>query len=140
MTNESLLLYECIVFDWQAIEHTFHKRTMLIAETVNHIVQHLSVICLNSIGVAKVGLRKTSQYYLSEQYRRGQGRSTGKHLCICLNSIGVAKWVLPSTWNFQKLLCELSYLTRVLCHLWRKGTLGISVCPCLSRCLWGKGH
>ena len=38
----------------QAIDHTFHRRTMLVAESINQIVQFLSFKALNAIAVAKV--------------------------------------------------------------------------------------
>ena len=39
----------------QAIEHTFHRKTMLIAEYVHHIMQRISFQVINSIANAKVG-------------------------------------------------------------------------------------
>ena len=42
----------CVVL--QAIEHTFHRRTMLVAESINHVVQFLSFKALNAIATAKV--------------------------------------------------------------------------------------
>ena len=42
----------------QAVDHTFHRRTMLVAETVNHIIQHLSFTALTAIGTAKVSQRR----------------------------------------------------------------------------------
>ncbi|XP_056000960.1 WASH complex subunit 4-like isoform X5 [Ostrea edulis] len=62
MTKSCLLCLCRLIELLKAIEHTFHKRTMLIAETVNHIVQHLSVICLNSIGVAKKRITSDKRY------------------------------------------------------------------------------
>ena len=38
----------------QAIEHTFHRKTMLIAEYVHHIMQRISFQIINSIANAKV--------------------------------------------------------------------------------------
>lgn len=38
----------------QAIEHTFHRRSMLIAESVNHMLQHLTFMALACIDTAKV--------------------------------------------------------------------------------------
>ena len=40
----------------QAIEHTFHRRSMLIAESVNHMIQHLTFMALACIDTAKVML------------------------------------------------------------------------------------
>lgn len=39
---------------FQAIEHTFHRRSMLIAESVNHMLQHLTFMALACIDTAKV--------------------------------------------------------------------------------------
>ena len=39
----------------KAIEHTFHRRSMLIAESINHIQQHLGFIALTGLAAAKVG-------------------------------------------------------------------------------------
>ena len=40
----------------QAIEHTFHRRTMMVAESLNHISQHLSYMSLTHLLSAKVSL------------------------------------------------------------------------------------
>ena len=47
-------LYSVLCCVLQAIEHTFHRRTMLVAESINHIVQFLSFKALNAIATAKV--------------------------------------------------------------------------------------
>ena len=38
----------------KAIEHTFHRRSMLVAESINHILQHLTFMALSSMAAAKV--------------------------------------------------------------------------------------
>lgn len=38
----------------QAVEHTFHRRSMVVADSVSHITQQLQSQALNAIGVAKV--------------------------------------------------------------------------------------
>ena len=38
----------------QAVEHTFHRRSMVVADSVSHITQQLQSQALNSIGNAKV--------------------------------------------------------------------------------------
>ncbi|XP_061187838.1 WASH complex subunit 4-like isoform X2 [Saccostrea echinata] len=62
MTKSCLLSLCRLIELLKAIEHTFHGRTMLIAESVNHIVQHLSFICLSSIGVAKKRITSDKRY------------------------------------------------------------------------------
>ena len=54
MTKTAVLALCKLVELMKAIEHTFHRRSMLIAESVNHIVQHLSFMALASISTAKV--------------------------------------------------------------------------------------
>lgn len=39
----------------KAIEHTYHRRSMLIASTINDVQCHLCFTALTAIGVAKVG-------------------------------------------------------------------------------------
>ncbi|XP_069101114.1 WASH complex subunit 4-like isoform X2 [Argopecten irradians] len=46
----------------KAIEHTFHRRTMLIAESVSHIIQHLSFLILTSIGTARKRIMSDKKY------------------------------------------------------------------------------
>ncbi|XP_052679123.1 WASH complex subunit 4-like isoform X3 [Crassostrea angulata] len=62
MTKSCLLSLCRLIELLKAIEHTFHRRTMLIAESVNHITQHLSFICLNSIAVAKKRITSDKRY------------------------------------------------------------------------------
>ena len=38
----------------QAVEHTFHRRSMVVADSVSHITQQLQSQALNAIGTAKV--------------------------------------------------------------------------------------
>jgi len=63
--NHSIMLLElyslCVFF--QAIEHTFHRRSMLIAESVNHMIQHLTFMALACIDTAKVLLVRTRTIY-----------------------------------------------------------------------------
>ena len=54
MTKTAVLALCKLVELLKAIEHTFHRRSMLIAESVNHIVQYLSFMALASIATAKV--------------------------------------------------------------------------------------
>lgn len=43
-----------VFFRLQAVEHTFHRRSMVVADSVSHITQQLQSQALNAIGVAKV--------------------------------------------------------------------------------------
>lgn len=54
MTRTSVLALCRIAELLKAIEHTFHRRSMLVAESVNHIIQHLSFIALSTVQTAKV--------------------------------------------------------------------------------------
>lgn len=47
----------------QAVEHTFHRRSMVVADSVSHITQQLQSQALNSIGNAKV-MTNTLNYLL----------------------------------------------------------------------------
>ncbi|ELU08313.1 hypothetical protein CAPTEDRAFT_221991 [Capitella teleta] len=53
MTRTSVLALCRIAELLKAIEHTFHRRSMLVAESVNHIIQHLSFIALSTVQTAK---------------------------------------------------------------------------------------
>ncbi|CAL1541419.1 unnamed protein product [Lymnaea stagnalis] len=46
----------------KAIEFTFHRRTMLVSESINHIIQHLSFKALNAIGTAKKRIMSDKRY------------------------------------------------------------------------------
>ncbi|KAK3730652.1 hypothetical protein QZH41_008272, partial [Actinostola sp. cb2023] len=46
----------------KAIEHTFHRRSMLIAENVNHIIQHLTFLVLSCIDAAKKRVSADKKY------------------------------------------------------------------------------
>ncbi|EDO43986.1 predicted protein, partial [Nematostella vectensis] len=46
----------------KAIEHTFHGRSMLIAESVNHIMQHLTFLALSAIETAKKRINVDKKY------------------------------------------------------------------------------
>lgn len=54
MTKTTVLALCRVAELLKAIEHTFHRRSMLIAESINHVVQHLSFIALSTISTAKV--------------------------------------------------------------------------------------
>lgn len=56
MTKTSVLALCRLIELLKAIEHTFHRRSMLVTESINHIIQHLSFLALASIGAAKVSL------------------------------------------------------------------------------------
>ncbi|RMX41703.1 hypothetical protein pdam_00019853 [Pocillopora damicornis] len=46
----------------KAIEHTFHRRSMLIAESVNHMIQHLTFMALACIDTAKKRIASDKKY------------------------------------------------------------------------------
>ncbi|CAG2204056.1 MRT43 [Mytilus edulis] len=46
----------------KAIEHTFHRRTMLISDYVSHISQHLGFLLLSSISTAKKRITSDKRY------------------------------------------------------------------------------
>ncbi|XP_078343242.1 WASH complex subunit 4-like [Oculina patagonica] len=46
----------------KAIEHTFHRRSMLIAESVNHMIQHLTFMALACIDTAKKRIAADKKY------------------------------------------------------------------------------
>ncbi|XP_074863985.1 WASH complex subunit 4 isoform X3 [Carettochelys insculpta] len=58
------LTNRCNVFI-QAIEHTFYRRSMVVADSVTHVTQHLQHQALNSISVAKKRVISDKKY--SEQ-------------------------------------------------------------------------
>lgn len=43
-------------FFFQAVEHTFHRRSMVVADSVSHITQQLQSQALTAIAHAKVSL------------------------------------------------------------------------------------
>ena len=54
MTKTCVLALCRLVQLLKAIDHTFHRRSLLIAQSINHIVQHLSFMALAAIETAKV--------------------------------------------------------------------------------------
>ena len=54
MTKTFVLALCQLVELLKAIEHTFHRRSMLVAESINHILQHLVFMALQGITTAKV--------------------------------------------------------------------------------------
>lgn len=64
----------------QAVEHTFHRRSMVVADSVSHITQQLQSQALNAIGIAKVNkiiiLKQkciTVYFYLNETVIYAEG-------------------------------------------------------------------
>lgn len=43
-------------FPPQAVEHTFHRRSMVVADSVSHITQQLQSQALTAIATAKVSI------------------------------------------------------------------------------------
>ncbi|ESO99519.1 hypothetical protein LOTGIDRAFT_113446 [Lottia gigantea] len=62
MTKTAVLSLCKLVELLKAIEHTFHRRTMLIAESINHIIQHLCFNALSSIALAKKRIISDKKY------------------------------------------------------------------------------
>ncbi len=62
MTKSAVLALCKLVELLKAIEHTFHRRSMFIAESLTHIIQYLSYLALASMETAKV----TTVYYMSK--------------------------------------------------------------------------
>ena len=54
MTKSAVLALCKLVELLKAIEHTFHRRSMFIAESLTHIIQYLSYLALASMETAKV--------------------------------------------------------------------------------------
>jgi len=54
MTKASVLAMCRLVELLKAIEHTFHRRTMLLAESLNHIVQNISHKALTAFKTVRV--------------------------------------------------------------------------------------
>jgi len=54
MTKASVLVTCRLVELLKAIEHTFHRRTMLLAECLNHIIQNVSHRVLTTLKTVKV--------------------------------------------------------------------------------------
>ncbi|XP_041350230.1 WASH complex subunit 4-like isoform X3 [Gigantopelta aegis] len=65
MTKTAVLALCRLIELLKAIDHTFHRRTMLVAESINHIIQHLSFHALTAIGIAKKRIKSDKKY--SEQ-------------------------------------------------------------------------
>jgi len=55
MTKASVLAMCRLVELLKAIEHTFHRRTMLLAESLNHIVQNVGHKALTAFKTVRVG-------------------------------------------------------------------------------------
>lgn len=54
----------------QAVEHTFHRRSMVVADSVSHITQQLQSQALNAIGMAKVFPATQTIHHIIGIYRR----------------------------------------------------------------------
>uniref|UniRef100_H2ZRK5 WASH complex subunit 4 n=1 Tax=Latimeria chalumnae TaxID=7897 RepID=H2ZRK5_LATCH len=65
MTKTSVKALCRLVELLKAIEHTFHRRTMVVADSVSHITQYLQYQALNSISTAKKRVISDKKY--SEQ-------------------------------------------------------------------------
>ena len=59
----------------QAVEHTFHRRSMVVADSVSHITQQLQSQALNAIGVAKVNTNTRIANHIIGVDRRSLWRS-----------------------------------------------------------------
>jgi len=53
MTKSAVLAFCRLIELLKAIEHTFHRRSMYVAESINHIIQHLSFTAMALIDGAK---------------------------------------------------------------------------------------
>ncbi|XP_070557659.1 WASH complex subunit 4-like isoform X2 [Ptychodera flava] len=62
MTRTAVLSMCRLIEMLKSIQYTFHHRTMLIAETINHILQHLQFMALASIGTAKKRIISDKKY------------------------------------------------------------------------------
>jgi len=62
MTKTSVLAICRLIHLLKAVEHTFHRRSMLIAESMNHIIQHLSFVVIAAIQAAKKRVVSDKRY------------------------------------------------------------------------------
>ncbi|XP_068718075.1 WASH complex subunit 4-like [Montipora capricornis] len=62
LTKAAVLALCRLVELLKAIEHTFHRRSMLIAESVNHMLQHLTFMALSCIDTAKKRIAADRKY------------------------------------------------------------------------------
>ena len=54
MTKSAVLALCKLVELLKAIEHTFHRRSMFVAQSLSHIIQHLSYLALAALETVKV--------------------------------------------------------------------------------------
>jgi len=62
MTKTSVLSLCHLIELIKAIEHTFHRRSMLVGSSINHIIQHLSFLALSAISTAKKRIISDRKY------------------------------------------------------------------------------
>lgn len=62
MTKSAVLSLCRLIELLKSIEHTFHRQTMFVTESINHVIQHLSVKALNAISVAKKRIMSDKRY------------------------------------------------------------------------------
>jgi len=62
MTKSAVLSLCRLLELLKSIEHTFHRRTMLVTESVNHVIQFLSFKALSSIATAKKRITSDKRY------------------------------------------------------------------------------
>eukprot|EP00057_Strongylocentrotus_purpuratus_P018431 XP_011672905.1 PREDICTED: WASH complex subunit 7 [Strongylocentrotus purpuratus] len=62
MTKTAVLALCRLIEMLKSIEHTFHRRTMLVPESVTHIIQHLQFMALASVNTAKKRIISDKKY------------------------------------------------------------------------------
>ncbi|XP_019624304.1 PREDICTED: WASH complex subunit SWIP-like [Branchiostoma belcheri] len=62
MTKTAVLSLCRLIELLKAIDHTFHRRTMLIADSIHHITQHLCFLAMTSIETAKKRVKSDKKY------------------------------------------------------------------------------
>lgn len=95
----------------QAVEHTFHRRSMVVADSVSHITQQLQSQALNAIGIAKVNKahpRPSACFFDFLNYVKPHFNASGfpsfrKGSSLTKNTVS-SDWMFCHRWCWQKTL------------------------------------
>ncbi|KXJ13474.1 WASH complex subunit 7 [Exaiptasia diaphana] len=107
----------------KAIQHTFHRRSMLIAENVNHIVQHLTFLALSCIDVAKKRVTADKKYT-----DKRLGILYAYNLNYLIRTVMNMHLVLskPMTKTAVLALCRLTELLKAIQHTFHRRSMLIA--------------
>lgn len=143
MVKSSVLALFKMVEMLKAIEATFHRQSILICESITHVVQHLSYIALVAINQAKKKIISDKKYserhldvlsalLLAEKSLNGPGTKERRLITNLVMSLGIQM----KSFRDDELNSFVSVMKKldIICDLWEKLT---NACDC-SFLYWHK--